>query len=176
MKRLIFFTFGVLVCLAACGTQPAGQDNPPPEPPQAEPVSAPAEEAAFDPGNVSRELFDSTMSEVQQFIENLNRIIRTKNYVSWKAALSEELYTEISSPEFITRANESAAMRTRRIVLKSPEDYFSNVVVPSRADSRVDDIEFVNENRVKAFTVNPDGKRLRLYELEKTGNTWIIIN
>jgi len=71
-------------------------------------------------------------------------------------------------------------MKSRRIVLRVPEDYFQYVVVPSRADLRVDDIEFIGSNRVKAFTLttNKAGEevRLRLYDLEKVGNSWTIIN
>jgi len=56
------------------------------------------------------------------------------------------------------------------------------VVVASRAETgvRVDDIEFISLNRVQAFTVttNRAGEevRLRLYDLEKIGNSWTIIN
>jgi len=73
-------------------------------------------------------------------------------------------------------------MRTRRIVLRTAEDYFIHVVVAARAETgqRVDDIEFISMNRVKAFTVthNRAGEevRLRLYDLEKIGNSWTIIN
>jgi hypothetical protein len=71
-------------------------------------------------------------------------------------------------------------MKTRKIVLKTAEDYFIHVVVPSRANSRVDDIEFIGQNRVKAFSVNKnragEEQRLVLYNLERSGNSWIIIN
>jgi len=71
-------------------------------------------------------------------------------------------------------------MRTRNIVLRTAEDYFQYVVVPSRADLRVDDIEFISRDRVKAFTITTsragEEQRLRLYDLEKIGNSWRIIN
>jgi len=72
-------------------------------------------------------------------------------------------------------------MKTRNIILRTPEDYFTNVVVPSRANSRVDDIEFIGTNRVKAFTVMQNSRtgeeqRLVLYDLEKVGNSWLIVN
>jgi uncharacterized protein YigE (DUF2233 family) len=50
------------------------------------------------------------------------------------------------------------------------------VVVPSRANDRVDDIEFASQKRVKAYTVTPNGTRLRLYDLEHIGDQWKIIN
>jgi len=48
------------------------------------------------------------------------------------------------------------------------------VVVPSRTNSQVDKIEIIDNNRVKAYYYRED-KYLRLYELEKRGNSWTII-
>jgi hypothetical protein len=129
---------------------------------------------------VSREYYDTTMDEVRHFINDLNHVISSRNYNSWRAALSDGYFREISSQEYLEQLSEQPAMKTRRIVLRTPQDYFTHVVVPSRANSRVDAIEFVSRNRVKAFTVitNRDGEvqRLRLYDLEKIGNTWKILN
>jgi hypothetical protein len=140
----------------------------------------PVEGLAFDPHSVSQDRFNSTKIEVQHFIEELNRIIRNKNYTAWKAELSPSFFAEISSRQFLQQVSETDAMKNRGIVLRTPEDYFINVVVPSRANSRVDDIEFVSQNRVKAYTVmtNRDGQpqRLRLYELEYIEKIWRIVN
>jgi hypothetical protein len=129
---------------------------------------------------ISKAEYDSTKVDVQHFIEELNQIIRRKDYNAWKAALSREYFAQIASIENLQQLSELPAMKTRGITLKSAEDYFINVVVPSRANSRVDDIEFIGEHRVKAFTImtNNSGEeqRLRLYDLEKTGNIWKIIN
>jgi len=130
--------------------------------------------------HVTKEQYASTKEDVQHFIEKLNQTIKKKDYNSWKSSLSPEYFDKISSPENLQQLSELPAMKTRRITLKSAEDYFMNVVVPSRANSRVDDIEFIGEHRVKAFTVmtNSAGEeqRLRLYDLEKTGNIWKIID
>jgi len=137
-------------------------------------------EETFDPGSVSQEYYVLTKEDVQHFIEDLNRIISNRNYNAWKNALSPEYFAEISSPYNLQQISESPAMTTRKIVLRTAEDYFINVVVPSRANSRVDDIEFVNRDRVKAFTITRnragEEQKLRLYDLERTGNMWKIIN
>jgi len=135
----------------------------------------------FDTKTVSQAQHDSTLDEVKRFIGNLNDIISKKNYNSWKATLSQNYFKEISSSQFLKQVSDSPAMKTRNIVLRTPEDYFDNVVVPSRADSRVDDIEFIDINRVKAFSIiknNRTGEeqRLVLYDLEKVGNSWLIVN
>lgn len=183
MKQFKWWLLFLLALLAACKSQEPVVDNQPkestetvlvsPPPPVVEPKK---EEEEFDPHSISQEVFDTTLVEVQQFIEKLNRIISGKNYSLWKAALSDEYFQEISSREFLTRTNESKGMKTRKIVLRTPEDYFKHVVVPSRANSRVDDIEFINTSRVKVITISSSGQRLRLYDLEKSGDVWTIIN
>ena len=134
----------------------------------------------FDPSNVPEALYESTILEVRVFIDSLNRVIQSRNFESWRASLSDDFFGYISSPEHLRRISEMNAMRARGITLRSAEDFFQHVVVPSRANSRVDEIEFIDENRVKAFTVTTNRagqtQRLRLYDLEFANNTWIIIN
>ncbi|WP_461245788.1 hypothetical protein [Treponema sp. R6D11] len=135
---------------------------------------------AFDPTKVSQAKYVSTRDEVQKFIEQQNKFIRERNFDAWRSSLSDEYFAEISSKENLKRISDQPAMKTRRIVLRTAQDYFDYVVVPSRADLRVDEIEFISENRVKAFTMitNKAGEeqRLRLYDLEKIDNSWTIIN
>jgi len=135
-----------------------------------------SKEAAFDPSSVSQEIFDITKVNVQRYVDELNSIIRSKNYSAWKTNLSDEYFNEISNPEFLKRTSDWPILRRNNIVLNTPQDYFTNVVVPSRQNSKVDDIEFTGHNRVKVFTINEKNERLRLYDLERTGNTWKIIN
>ncbi|MDR0323101.1 MAG: hypothetical protein LBI12_01475 [Treponema sp.] len=184
---IIFFIIFAVSC-PTTGSVPANdpQTNEIPanntqesKPPVQAAKPAPVEEA-FDPATITQDYYASTMSEVQQFIEELNRVIRNRNYSAWRAALSQEYFDEISSPENLRQISELPAMTTRRIVLRSPQDYFTPVVVPSRANSRVDEIEFISLYRVKAFTTNTnrpnEEQRLRLYDLEKIDNSWKIIN
>jgi len=136
----------------------------------------PIEQEIFDPSSISQEVFDTTKSEVQLLIEKLNQIIRNKDYEAWVQYLSPSYKAALSDTEFLKNASESSRLKNQNIVLKSLEDYFLFVVVPSRANDRVDDIEFIGQNRVKAYTVTSKGQRLRLYELEKTAGNWNIVN
>ena len=153
-------------------TPPPVQDAPP------EPVQAPAEEAGFNPDRISQETYDTTMSEIQQLVGELNGIIRARNYNSWLTYLSEEYRNEINSREFLNELVQTyPAFRGR---INNARDYFTNVVVPSHANDHVDDIEFVSENRVKAYTIfvaaNGQRERAVLYDLELIDGKWKIIN
>jgi len=141
---------------------------------QAETEIALAADGAQNSGRLEEESYEEIFNEVKSFIENLNTIIQSKNYSKWRDALSEEFRKEISSSRFLTIVSQSAPLKRRGIVLKKPEDYFYIVVVPSRANSQVDKIEIINNNRVKAYYFRED-VYLRLYELERRGNSWIII-
>jgi hypothetical protein len=175
IKKIYLLLITVTVLVVSCPS------NPKPVSSQAGTQQASSSaNPAFDPGTISKDQYDSTMSEVKRFVEDLNRIINNKNYNSWRTALSQEYFNEISSQQYLNYVSEQPAMKTQKIVLKTPQDYFNNVVVPSRANSRADDIEFIDRNRVKVYTVNTnrqgEEQRLRLYDLEKIGNSWKIIN
>jgi len=191
-KILFFLYISVLILALSCrsGPEPVPTQisEPEPEPtPQIQipstPVRTPSVET-FDPRTVTQIQYDTTKEEVQLFIKDLNRIIRNKNYNGWKTALSNEYFAEISSPENLERMSEQPALKNQKIVLKSAQDYFTNVVVPARTNNRVDetvdDLEFIGVNRVKVFTIRTSSageeQRLRLYDLEKIGNSWKIIN
>jgi len=128
------------------------------------------------PVDLTQESYEEVLDEVKAFVDDLNSIIMGKNYNRWRSVLSEELYNDISSPEFLANASKWPSMKSRGIVLKEPRDYFNHVVVPSRANSQVDKIEVMDNNRVKAFYVNTRKERTELvYELAKTGDSWTII-
>jgi hypothetical protein len=174
---LVLPLLGVFSC--AGDPEPAEPEAPPPvvEVYQ-EPVAAPVpEEETFDPTTITQEVFEDTKSEIQRLVENLNRIISAKDYDSWLSYLGESRREEIHSPEYLQMTSETRALKSQGLVLKTAQDYFIYVVVPSRANARADDIEFVSQNRVKAYTVNQNGtSRLRLFDLEKNQGSWKIIN
>jgi hypothetical protein len=172
MKRflLLFPLVFALSCRSGPAVDSGGRNGPEPSD-----STGPAVEN-FDPGSISQEVFNSTKVDVQQFIQNLNAIIRDRNYRAWVSHLGDDYYAEKSSPGYLAQVSEQPRLKTQKIVLSNAQDYFTHVVVPSRQNDRVDDIEFVSPTRVKAYTMTPNGQRLRLYDLESSGNTWKIIN
>jgi hypothetical protein len=202
MSRLLFL---LPVLFMACNTQPKTADGVPvkenlAEEKPAEPTEVkqaedkPAVEKVVvvvkpdtqDSGGLENESYEEVFMEVKTFIERLNHIIQSKDYDKWEDALSEERFNEISSPEFLANVSNMDAMKNRRIVVNTINDYFLNVVVPSRANSKVDKIEILDNNRVRVFYMSSrrvvSGNKTRtetvpllIYELKKNGNTWTII-
>jgi len=167
------------VLVMACKSSPSAVDQYP---------GGVEEQVPSHPFAISQEMYDLTLAEVKSFVHDLNTLIMNKDYEGWKATLSDEFFERISSRDFLASASQSAMLKSRRIVLRSPHDYFLHVVVPSRSNSRVDEIEFTAVDRVKVFyreervrrnensESTPEVRRLRLYELIKIGDTWKIID
>jgi hypothetical protein len=127
-------------------------------------------------GGLEQESYEEIFKEVKAFIENLNTVIKNKNFSKWRDTLTVERLKEISSPEFLTRMSQTPSMKSMKRVLKGPEDYFLYVVVPSRANSQVDKIEIIDNNKVRAIFMNTRKETTELlYELVKDGNLWKII-
>ena len=195
MKQCGLFLMVSFVLILSCKT---GPQSPDPEfPLDLTEADEPApffeeilpEEQAFDPDSVSEELFKATKTDIQAFIKELDNTIRARNYNVWLEYLSESYLLTISSPTFLESRTEELHKRNQAVAaamgrdprtvqkreLKTPRDYFDNVVVPSRANDRVDDIAFISETKVRAYTVAGGGTRLILYDLEIIGGIWKII-
>ncbi|GHV77286.1 hypothetical protein AGMMS49942_21070 [Spirochaetia bacterium] len=137
-----------------------------------------ADQIPFDPRSISSKEFEDARSEIALLIEEINRVIRANNYTKWLTYLSDDFIATINSPEYLDRISKTSRQLTmQRIVLKTPQDYFKQVVVAARQgislDAHLDDIEFVSHTRVKAYTVKGN-QRLRLFEFVKSRGTWKI--
>ena len=199
MKGVCLVTFIIIFSLFACKSEPEPvqtikpQAVPAEEPKRAEPVSVPNEPTpviqndpisppvkpqttVFDPSSISQQERDKAKMEIQDLIKQLNGIIRAKDYNSWVQYLGSDYFATINSPEFLEQVSKSPVLVRQKIVLKTAQDYFYNVVVPARKNDRVDDIEFVSQDHVKAYIITGEGTRNRLYDLQRTGTGWKIIN
>jgi hypothetical protein len=142
--------------------------------PETETEAPEYEQVEFDMDSVTPEKYVEIKENIIEFIYELNAIIRSKDYQSWREHLDDDYYDYISSPEYLQRISNTGIMQKNGIVLTTAGEYFIHVVVPSRSRDRVDDIEVTGVNRVKVITVDR-GVRLRLYDLEKTKNGWKIV-
>jgi hypothetical protein len=188
MKWFVPFVVISLLGIVSCGSQPDVQSPAPvaaaePEPvvqaaPPPPPVpEAPPVEPFFDFAHITEEVRTTTRVEIQQFIGDLNAIIRKKDYKGWVNNLDESYLANINSREYLAGVSQQPRLLSQKIVLRNAEDYFINVVVPSRANDRVDDIEVDSVREiVKAYTFTPNGQRLLLYELKNTAGAWKIAN
>jgi len=158
-------------------TKPTAEEQTivtPPAEPIAETVEKPIETVPFNPESISVELKSTTFFDVKALINKLNKIIQAKDFEAWSAELTQGYRDYYSSADTLAEISEYAVLKRQKIVLKSLKDYFTHVVYPSRQNDRVDDIEFIDEFKIRAIIVNIKGERLVLYNLEKIDDTWKI--
>jgi len=137
-------------------------------------TSAPPNVTASPEGfTVSVEVYRETFDAIKQIIEALNLLIQSRDYKAWLENLSPAYREYFSRPEVLASQNDSKILQSKGIVLKSLEDYFLNVVVPSRANLRLDDISFLNENELDAI-MQVGNRRVTVYSLIKISGKWKI--
>ena len=186
MKSSKLFLFLVPALLLACASTPPAVEPIIEEEPPTELIITAEPEPATDGRPVgtypvTQETYDQTMIEVQAFIESLNRTIRRSDFSGWRNACSEEYFRYVSSREFLdlTYSKSSKLQRTMPR-LRDVNAYFSEVVVPSRTNSRVDEITFEAEDRVKAWWLYPKDRNtsiwMELYNLIRIGDEWKILS
>jgi len=206
MKKSIFILLLISGLVLSCGTgpkPPEASSKPDQELPST-PYEAKdnAEEAAavsggkpvekvFDPNSISEEVYRTAKSEITVTIFELNWIIKARDYKAWVSHLADSYFSEISSREFLDERTEDLYRRDQIVaknlgrdpnlvekrILRTPMDYFNYVVVPSRANDSLDDISFLSEDRVRAYTIDERrGQRLVLYDLASINNKWLIVN
>ncbi len=185
------FALGSFAALAGCAQKPMPQPEkapvqtvqPAPPVPAAEPAPAPAvqtpppaaeKKPAFNPNSISAAQKEAAITDIRAFILSLNKIIKDKNYNAWVSSLTDEYREYYSDPSVLAKISDSPVLKKMGIKINSLYDYFIYVVYPSRQNDHVDDIDYVDEDQVRAITISTKGERQILYNLEKQGNTWKI--
>ena len=186
MKSLLLSAL-VAGLLCACKSPAPPAVEPIPEQSEStgvEPESEPEPETAVEPEPrngaeaddefvVTVEVYTKTFDEIEEFIQNLNTIIRNVDYDTWLTFLSKEYIERTSDPEYLKQQSEKPLLKKSSIRLNSLKDYFEYVVVPSRTQATLDEIEFVGEDQVKAYAKIGNTKAL-LYLLVRESEKWKI--
>lgn len=140
----------------------------------AEPVSVPNNEviARFDDVVITKETYDQTKAEIEKIVDQLNAITSSKQYAKWIELLSEEYKTEYSKPSVLKIVSE--ALPVKGIKLKSLQDYFLYVFVPSRQRIRVDDIRFISPTHVDVI-MKQGSTSLLIYSISNVSGSWKLV-
>ena len=142
--------------------------------PEESPTSDPIVEVEPEPVYVPTETeYVQTFTKVEQLIVALNSIIRNQQYDDWLPYLTQEYLESLSDPAFLADVSERPILKNRGIELDSLEDYFAYVVVPSRANLRLDDLVFLSDGEVEAIMVIGE-TRITLYRLVQVDGQWKI--
>lgn len=129
------------------------------------------EEEKADPGTfqISDEEAEKIFFDVKELIEKLNAIIKKKDFTTWKTYLTDEYMNFFSGEEELKKISLSPVLKKQNITIRSLKDYFLYVVVPSRANAKFDNIDFIDDNNIMVYT-----DKVVLYQLKNIDGSWKI--
>lgn len=175
MKKLYYLSLIGLLLLISCLT-PKDEEQSVTEDPtpvennivQEEPIEA--TEEVFE---VTEEEYEETFLEVDDFVAVLNNIISKGDFNSWKAYLTDSYVEKYGNNEFLKELSENPVLKDYGVKLKTLRDYFRYVVVPSRSEVKIDEIQFVTEEKIKVYTYTQNTKFV-VYQLIRNESGWLI--
>ena len=181
-NRLLVPLVAVVVFVFGCASTPEPSPEPLEGQEEAETLEVPAAEESAPlpelepaPGDheiqVSVEVYERTFSEIEETIAELNRVIQARDFRRWQQFLTEEYIDTYSNPATLRQVSETPILERNNIELTSLRDYFDWVVVPSRANARLDDLRFVRSEQVEAI-MEVRGQRVILYQLTNFDGDW----
>jgi len=178
MKILFPIVASSIILCSCMSFKPPAKEEPPEQPvevieeagsEQIEPEPQPEAEEFV----VTEEVYSKTFDEIEVFIRNLNKIIRNEDYDTWLSYLSEDYIERTGDPEYLKQQSEQPLLKKSNVHLSSLRDYFTYVVVPSRTQAQLDEIEFIDESQIRAFAMIRNTKAL-LYLLVRENGDWKI--
>lgn len=130
--------------------------------------------AQFEGVSITKKDKEIAKSEIEEVVKKLNEITAKKDYGRWRYWLSTEYRKEFSKPEVLKKISEEHSANLRGKQLKSIEDYFYYVFVPSRQNGRVDDIVYLTPTKVRVLKITAT-QSLIFYNLEKIDDRWLLV-
>ena len=103
-------------------------------------------------------------------IADLEGIMARKDVAQWRKYLSP------SSVAYLKNAGHMRAVSAKlpaQLRIRSDEDYFKYVFIPSRQDRKIDEIRYVSSTVTKAVQVRENDDVIYYY-FEKVNGTWLI--
>lgn len=153
--------------------EPAPIPEPEPEPIVEEKKDDSDAEYSRSVGNldVSKDTFENDKKLVLSTIDELAIVMKDRNYKLWCSYIDQESIDYWSRPVNLRKAQKKLPIKG--LQLKSLEDYFKFVFIPSRKESKVDEIRYVSKNYVKAIAVK-DEQEVVYYYFNKIGDKWMV--
>ncbi len=122
---------------------------------------------------VTKEVYNQAFDEISKLIDELNTIIRNNEFDKWQRHLTDDYKRKYSNSRVLNELSQQPILKKYNIKLKTLRDYFMYVVVQSRSNAKLDDIEFIDDSHVNALmAINQ--RKVILYQIQKTPDGWKI--
>ena len=154
--------------------EPEPAPEPEPEPlPEPDPPEKTSEELEYErsvgQSTVSKDTFVEDKKSILRKIEELDVIMKNRNYDAWILYLDSESIDYWSRRPNLQKASHKLPVKSLR--LNSLKDYFTFVFIPSRMGHTVDEIRYLTSASVKAVRTTEE-KDIVYYNFKKVGGDW----
>ena len=122
--------------------------------------------------SVSKDTFEADRKDILSLIESLDAVMARKDFNRWKTFVEPSSLAYWQNPRNLAKA--SSRLPVKGITIRTLEDYFNYVFIPSRKGRVVDQIRYINSESVKAIQVTKENSVIVYYNFIKTGGRWLI--
>lgn len=179
MKKTVYLALiaGLIVLTGCTSTDVAKEPAEPAKPAVQQKVKTEAEleyERAtkeLSGETVSMETYEQDKKIILKKIAELNVIMKDKDYKSWLN------YIEQSSIDYWSmKSNLSSVSKqlpVKGLNLKTLQDYFNYVFIPSRMGRKIDEIRYLSSSSIKAVQIRNDDT-IVFYNFKKIDGEWLV--
>lgn len=109
--------------------------------------------------NISLDTFNADKAAIVKKISELNAIMAKRDYNSWLKYIDPESQKYWSTPANLAKASEKLPKTVKGLKLRTLQDYFIYVFIPSRNGRTIDEIRYNSADSIRAVQVskNEDG-------------------
>ncbi len=123
-------------------------------------------------GAISKDEFVEDKKDIMMIIDDLNEIIKNRDYDAWLAYVSPASKQYWSNPKNLAAV--ANRLPVKGIKIRSMKDYFLYVFIPARQNSKVEEIRYVSKTITKAVEPKED-EDLIFYMFEKASSgDWML--
>ncbi len=126
----------------------------------------------LDASEISAETFVDDKHEILSIIEDLEQIMRKKDFPAWTKYLSDESRSYWSDAKNLSTLS-GKLPGGGKVRLNSLKDYFEKFFIPARKGRVIDEIRYVTHDLVKAVQYKDD-EDITTYMFERSGDTWVL--
>lgn len=121
--------------------------------------------------SITQDTFLADKKEILEKIDALAQIMLARDYEKWLYYLSPSSKAYWQNQKNL--ADVSSRLPVKGYTLKNLEDYFRMIFIPSRQNSKVDEIRYISSTLVKAVQVR-GSQDVVYYVFIKINNTWLL--
>ena len=121
---------------------------------------------------VSKQEFNEDKAAILKIIEEMSEIMENQDVDDWLKYIEPDSIKYYKNPINLQKAQKK--LPNKSIRLKTINDYFKYVFIPSRKRSKVDEIRYISKTNIKAVQVKDDKSIVVYYYFTKINGKWYV--